>query len=94
VLKALYGTNLVANNVIVRLPTPGNTARVKVAATVGKAKYKGEEGAVIWKYGLRQRTSLLRLVQYRQPALGLRPQLAAFGTVQCSLLHSAALYNV
>lgn len=51
-LKALFGLNLVATNVIVRLPTPGNTSRVKVAATVGKAKYKGEEGAIIWKYVL------------------------------------------
>jgi hypothetical protein len=92
VLKALYGTNLVANNVIVRLPTPGNTARVKVAATVGKAKYKGEEGAVIWKYGRLQRTSLLHLVLYRQPgALGSNSLLHL---VQCNLLHSAALYNV
>lgn len=41
---------MVANNVVVRLPVPSNTARVKVAATQGKAKFKGEEAAVIWKY--------------------------------------------
>ena len=49
VIKALYGFNMMANNVEVRLPTPSNTARVKVAASVGKAKFKGEEAAVIWK---------------------------------------------
>ncbi|KNC77715.1 AP-2 complex subunit mu, partial [Sphaeroforma arctica JP610] len=49
VVKSLYKTMLVGNNIEVRLPCPSNTARVKLSCSKGKARFKAAEQAVIWR---------------------------------------------
>lgn len=44
-----FSQNLFANNVIVRIPVPKHTARATTTVSSGKAKYKSDQNAVIWK---------------------------------------------
>ncbi|EEP79381.1 AP-2 complex subunit mu [Uncinocarpus reesii 1704] len=48
-IKANYGTKLFATNVIVRIPTPLNTAKVSERTTQGRAKYEPEQNNIVWK---------------------------------------------
>ena len=48
-VKANYGTKLFATNVVVRIPTPLNTANITERATQGKAKYEPESNCIVWK---------------------------------------------
>jgi AP-2 complex subunit mu-1 len=48
-IKANYGSKLFATNVIVRIPTPLNTARITERCTQGKAKYEPSENNIVWK---------------------------------------------
>ena len=48
-IKANYGNKLFATNVIVRIPTPLNTARITERRTQGKAKYEPSENNGVWK---------------------------------------------
>nr|AAX07648.1 clathrin coat assembly protein-like protein [Pyricularia grisea] len=50
-VKANFGPKLFATNVIVRIPTPINTARITERCTQGKAKYEPSENHIIWKIG-------------------------------------------
>ena len=48
-IKANYGSKLFATNVIVRVPTPLNTAKITERTTQGKAKYEPENNCIVWK---------------------------------------------
>jgi AP-2 complex subunit mu-1 len=48
-LSATYGTQLVANNVTVTIPTPPNTARAKIVCGVGRARYEPAKRAIVWR---------------------------------------------
>lgn len=48
-IKANFPSQLFATSVILRLPTPKNTARHKVEAPVGKTKYDPVENTLVWK---------------------------------------------
>jgi AP-2 complex subunit mu-1 len=48
-VKANYGSKLFATNVVVRIPTPLNTANITERATQGKAKYEPESNCIVWK---------------------------------------------
>ena len=48
-IKANYGNKLFATNVIVRVPTPLNTAKITERTTQGKAKYEPENNCMVWK---------------------------------------------
>ena len=48
-IKANYGTKLFATNVVVRIPTPLNTANITERALKGKAKYEPEQNNIVWK---------------------------------------------
>lgn len=48
-IRANYGAKLYATNVVVRIPTPLNTARISERCTQGKAKYEPSENIIIWK---------------------------------------------
>ncbi|KAF2425785.1 clathrin adaptor, mu subunit [Tothia fuscella] len=48
-IKANYGTKLFATNVVIRIPTPLNTARISERVSQGKAKYEPEANNIIWK---------------------------------------------
>lgn len=48
-IKANYGNKLFATNVIVRIPTPLNTAKVSERTTQGRAKYEPEQNNIVWK---------------------------------------------
>ncbi|KAI0157797.1 putative clathrin-associated adaptor complex medium chain [Xylariaceae sp. FL1272] len=50
-VKANFGTKLFATNVVVRIPTPLNTARITERCTQGKAKYEPSENHIVWKIG-------------------------------------------
>jgi AP-2 complex subunit mu-1 len=48
-VKANFGSKLFATNVIVRIPTPLNTAKITERCTQGKAKYEPSENCIVWK---------------------------------------------
>ncbi|KAI9700272.1 MAG: hypothetical protein M1836_002286 [Candelina mexicana] len=48
-IKANYGSKLYATNVIIRVPTPLNTARITERTSQGKAKYEPEHNNIVWK---------------------------------------------
>ncbi|KAI2452858.1 clathrin associated protein complex medium subunit [Ophidiomyces ophidiicola] len=48
-IRANYGSKLFATNVVVRIPTPLNTAKVSERTTQGRAKYEPEQNNIVWK---------------------------------------------
>ncbi|KAL1898130.1 clathrin associated protein complex medium subunit [Sporothrix stenoceras] len=48
-VRANFGPKLFATNVVVRIPTPLNTARITERCTQGKAKYEPSENNIVWK---------------------------------------------
>lgn len=48
-IRANYGTKLFATNVVVRIPTPLNTANISTRTSQGKAKYEPSENHIVWK---------------------------------------------
>lgn len=48
-ISAAFNDRLQATNVVIKVPTPRNTARCKLNATTGKAKYEPEQHAVVWR---------------------------------------------
>ena len=49
-IRANFGPKLFATNVVVRIPTPLNTAKVAdVQCTTGKARYEPSENNIVWK---------------------------------------------
>lgn len=50
-VRSNFGSKLFATNVVVRIPTPLNTARITERCTQGKAKYEPSENHIVWKIG-------------------------------------------
>ncbi|KAL1953826.1 hypothetical protein VTO42DRAFT_2121 [Malbranchea cinnamomea] len=48
-IKANYGHKLFATNVVVRIPTPLNTAKITERTSQGRAKYEPEHNNIVWK---------------------------------------------
>jgi AP-2 complex subunit mu-1 len=48
-IKANYGSKLFATNVVIRIPTPLNTAKITERTSQGKAKYEPEHNNIVWK---------------------------------------------
>jgi len=48
-IRANYGNKLFATNVVVKIPTPLNTASTTHRASQGKAKYEPSENAIVWR---------------------------------------------
>lgn len=48
-IRSNYGSKLFATNVVVRIPTPLNTARITERVSQGKAKYEPEQNNIVWK---------------------------------------------
>ena len=48
-IKANYGNKLFATNVVARIPTPLNTAKITERTSQGKAKYEPENNCIVWK---------------------------------------------
>lgn len=48
-IKANYSSKLFATNVVVRVPTPLNTAKTSERTSQGRAKYEPEQNNIVWK---------------------------------------------
>ncbi|KAI9746839.1 MAG: hypothetical protein M1815_004965 [Lichina confinis] len=48
-VRANFGSKLFATNVVVRVPTPLNTARISERTSQGRAKYEPEHNNIVWK---------------------------------------------
>ncbi|KAJ8295494.1 AP-2 complex subunit mu [Rhodotorula toruloides] len=48
-VKTMFPAKLSANNVVIRIPTPLNTASVECKVGMGKAKYVPGENVIVWK---------------------------------------------
>ena len=49
-LRSIFEHSNFANNVVVKIPVPSNTASVKVfAAGNGKAKYEPDKAGIFWR---------------------------------------------
>lgn len=48
-LLAQFSEKEFANNVVVRIPCPGNTARIRPVVNKGKARYDPAQSAIVWR---------------------------------------------
>jgi AP-2 complex subunit mu-1 len=48
-VKGNFSAKLYATNVVIRIPTPPNTAKAKMEVTLGKCKYQPEQQCIVWK---------------------------------------------
>eukprot|EP00298_Acanthocystis_sp_HF-20_P013364 c20312_g1_i1.p1 GENE.c20312_g1_i1~~c20312_g1_i1.p1 ORF type:complete len:435 (+),score=134.89 c20312_g1_i1:61-1365(+) len=48
-VKSFFPARLSAQNVTISIPMPKNTALCRITTSSGKAKYKAEAGAIVWK---------------------------------------------
>jgi AP-2 complex subunit mu-1 len=49
-VKSIFEHSNYANNVVIKIPVPSNTADVKIfSAGTGKAKYEPEKSAIFWR---------------------------------------------
>jgi AP-2 complex subunit mu-1 len=48
-MKGIFDKNLNATNVVVKIPSPKQTASVSMNPLVGRAKYEPEHGAIMWR---------------------------------------------
>lgn len=48
-VKATFSSKLYAQNVLIKIPTPPNTASTKFTVSEGKAKYNGAGNCAVWK---------------------------------------------
>ncbi|KAI5284651.1 hypothetical protein KEM52_002802, partial [Ascosphaera acerosa] len=48
-IRANFGPKLFATNVVVRIPTPLNTAKTTERTSHGRAKYEPEANNIVWK---------------------------------------------
>ena len=49
IIRALYSSHLSGQNVVIKIPTPLNTANTRINITGGKAKYVGSDNCMVWK---------------------------------------------
>jgi AP-2 complex subunit mu-1 len=49
-VKSLFSDKMYAQNVVLKIPVPLNTASTTVYVEGGRAKYVGEENCFVWKY--------------------------------------------
>ena len=48
-VKSIFDKSINANNVVIKIPCPKNTASATTNTLVGRAKYEPENGAVVWR---------------------------------------------
>ncbi|KAJ3062477.1 hypothetical protein HK102_008750, partial [Quaeritorhiza haematococci] len=48
-IRSQFSNKVFAQNIIIKIPTPLNTASTRIAVTAGKAKYVGSENCIVWK---------------------------------------------
>ncbi len=48
-VRTNFNSKLSATEIVLRIPTPLNTASVDVKAATGKGKYVPEENVIVWK---------------------------------------------
>jgi AP-2 complex subunit mu-1 len=48
-VKSIFNSRLEASNVTINIPMPKNTAVARITTSSGKARYKAESGAIVWK---------------------------------------------
>jgi AP-2 complex subunit mu-1 len=63
-IKANFSPKLYATDVLVRIPTPLNTAEGKWRCTHGKAKWERSENVVEWKYCHRLMDLMCRIARF------------------------------
>ena len=48
-VTANFASTLFATNVVVKIPTPPNTARARITVPSGRARYEPEQNAIVWR---------------------------------------------
>jgi len=49
-LRAIFEHSNFANNVVIKIPVPANTANVKIyGAGIGKGKYEPDKSCIMWR---------------------------------------------
>ncbi len=49
-VKSNFSSKIYAQHIVIKIPTPLNTASTKINCNGGKAKYVGSENCFVWKY--------------------------------------------
>ncbi|KAI8925965.1 Mu homology domain-containing protein [Entophlyctis helioformis] len=48
-VRSQFSSRVYAQNIVVKIPTPLNTASTKIVVSAGRAKYNGSENSIVWK---------------------------------------------
>jgi AP-2 complex subunit mu-1 len=48
-VNANFSDQLFATHVVIKIPVPKNTAKAKIKAMFGRAKYEPEQNAIVWR---------------------------------------------
>lgn len=48
-LKSIFDKTMFAKNVALKVPCPNNIAAADIQASIGRAKYEPEQGAIVWR---------------------------------------------
>lgn len=48
-VRTNFSSKLAATNVVIKIPTPLNTAKVDCKVSLGKAKYNPSDNMIVWK---------------------------------------------
>jgi AP-2 complex subunit mu-1 len=48
-LKSIFDKTIFANNVVLKVPCPNNTASANTVAGIGRAKYEAEHHGIMWR---------------------------------------------
>jgi len=49
-IRAIFENSDIANNVVIKIPVPSNTADVKIySAGAGKGKYEPDKSSIMWR---------------------------------------------
>ncbi|KAG5460211.1 MAG: Mu homology domain-containing protein [Olpidium bornovanus] len=94
-IKASFSSKLYANNVVVKIPTPLNTANTDIRVGAGKAKYVPAENAIVWKWVQSADRVFGQVLAVGSTAVSAATLIARFqGNTECSLSAEAELSSM
>ncbi|KAK3048914.1 clathrin associated protein complex medium subunit [Extremus antarcticus] len=90
-IRANYGPKLFATSVVVKVPTPTNTASTTHRVTQGKAKYEPSENVIVWK--IARFTGQSEFVLSAEAELGATTQQKAWSRPPLSMQFSLLMFT-
>ncbi|KAI3648442.1 hypothetical protein MP228_006296 [Amoeboaphelidium protococcarum] len=86
-VKSLFNASLFATGVVIKIPTPPNSAKATISVPIGKAKYQSGENCLQWKiskFGGEEEYTLTAEVEVSASTYSTAAQQAAASSLQAS----------